>query len=191
MIKIRAGKNKIKILALIPVLIVMLVLATSFTFSLPLFYDENTEAFHSAIIDPRIPGWYPIYDWEVKYCMTKKGLDETPPDVTASDTENYGEVVGAYAYKTRIPNPLDPEEELWSYEISYFLMVGEAVEFEVQLVSPGTETIITETCSDYGGCADYRAGNQFNFEEEYSQIQIKYDSQVQFKGEIVEKEETY
>ena len=166
---------------------------------MPFFYDENTEAMYSAIFDPRIPGWYEIYDWEVKVCMNKKGLDYVPSGTSNGGTVFYGKIIGAYGYKFEVIDPEDPTEMTNMYEISYFIMAedktpeqttpsDENTEYEIILVKGGKkEGIKTEYCSGLAGCSDYISG--LYYEDDFDEVHVKFKGEIQFKGAIILKEE--
>src|SRR3989338_3456287 len=125
--------NKLRII-LFMLCIFIFVMPTNL--ALPFLYDSDKEPLQVVALDPRIPSWYSVKDWEVKYCLNYANEKDAIEVRTSPDNKNtdFGNVISAQAYKSTVPNPDDPTKTTFLYEVSYFVMPGKEVTYKVQLL---------------------------------------------------------
>jgi hypothetical protein len=184
--KINNSKTKNKFLIKLAFMLTIILLVLPLTQGLPFFYEKETDGMYSSILDPRIPGWYKVDPWEVKWCMSKAVSDYVPTQQGGgSDFSSYGNVAGIYAYKTKIINEENPDELVYMYEISYFLMPTQEIEYKVKL---GNKVVKEGIVTDFTGDSDYFI-EYAPLDTNYNTVELSYSS-IKIKADVIEKEES-
>ncbi|MBS3121874.1 hypothetical protein J4434_03260 [Candidatus Woesearchaeota archaeon] len=180
--------NKLRII-LFMLCIFIFVMPTNL--ALPFLYDSDKEPLQVGALDPRIPSWYSVKDWEVKYCLNYANEKDAIEVRTSPDNKNtdFGNVISAQAYKSTVPNPDDPTKTTFLYEVSYFVMPGKEVTYKVQLLKSLTDTkpenlITPKEIAGYVGEGGFVS---IYSDEVYEFLAIEYTGVIEFKGKVVEK----
>lgn len=132
------NKKMKKLLRQLLILVIISILLFSIVNAFSFYYDDSKEALEAAAyIDPRIPGWYDVSEWELSVCSAWGGYSKAE-DITASAgelNENVGGLtLSIQAYKSPYLNPQDLTGNYTLYEVSWlFIPADEQVEYKLML----------------------------------------------------------